>query len=122
MNGYNRYGWAAALAALLLSALVGVFAYNLGVSHGLAQVAVAEGTPSPFIYGWHRPWGFGFGFPLLFLFFGWMLLSRRLWWGPWHGRRYYGRYGVPPAFDDWHRRAHEQMKEGQPADDSGRRG
>jgi hypothetical protein len=29
---------------------------------------------------------------------------------------------IPPAFDEWHRQAHERLKEEKPADDSGRRG
>jgi hypothetical protein len=41
-----------------------------------------------------------------------------------HGRTWYrGRLeDLPADFDDWHRRAHERMREAAAADDSGRRG
>ena len=79
-------------------------------------------------YGWggHWGWGGGFGFlqcliPLFFLFllFGLFRLIFRPWgwgWG-WHGRRWTGgpggwdKEGVPPPFEEWHKRAH-----GQPTD------
>jgi hypothetical protein len=119
MNGPSRGNRGARLiVGALIALVVGVIAYNLGFSHGLAQQLPA-GTAGP--YPWpYRPWGFGFGFllPLLFVF----LLLRVLWWGGpwrrgWHGG--YGGYyergcypagapGVPPAFDEWHRRAHER--------------
>jgi hypothetical protein len=64
-------------------------------------------TGVPVVAVW-QPWGFGFGFfplfPLLFIFF-WVFVLRGLFWrGGW---RRHGRYdGVPPAFEEWHRRAH----------------
>jgi hypothetical protein len=111
--------WAVVLGAALLATLVGILAYNAGFSHGLlqnGQAAAAPGAVPP--YGWYgygpwrfHPWGFGFLFP--FLFFGlWFFALRGLFWGgPWRRHRYYYyyRYGVPPSFDDWHRRAHERM-------------
>jgi len=43
------------------------------------------------------------------------------WGGHWRRRRYYGGpYDLPPAFDEWHRRAHERMTKepaGSPNDD-----
>ena len=117
---------------VLVAAAAGGFAYNLGVSHGLALGAQASGEiergarvgmyPYYGYYGWH-PWGFGFGFgifgPLLFIAF-WFFLARLLFWGgPWRRYGYWrhrgaGRYGdgprdLPPGFDEWHRRAHERM-------------
>jgi|SRR5215467_85759 len=108
------------LLMLALVAAVGVFTYNLGVAHGVAQVAPpvavpgapAPGNVVPYVF-YPRPWGWGFG---LFPFFGlfWLVLiflfARRLWWGPrWYGRGYgwrrcYGR--TPQEFDEWHRRVH----------------
>jgi len=122
MDGFEgRRGWVLALVVVLASAAVGLVGYNIGISHGMAQGA---GTDANF-YGWHRPWGFGFMFPLLF-FFAWVVLFRGLWWGfggPWRHRYYYpGEYGPHPRFDEWHRRAHDRMKENPPADDPGRRG
>ena len=110
MHGeYRRRRWAplVLLALILVGTLVGVTAYNAGVSHGLAigaqTVALergaspaqqgaqqgAQGAPAapvvvapPYYYGhygWH-PWGFGFGFgPLLFILF-WFFILRMLFW------------------------------------------
>ena len=120
---FRRNRWAAVLAAAILATLVGVLAYNAGVANGLAQTGQAVGGPGAFgPYGWYRPWGFGFFFP--FLFFGlWFLALRALFWGgPWRRYRCYGGafHEVPPAFDEWHRRAHERMTKepaGSPTDD-----
>jgi len=102
MTDYShRSRWWLAAGALLLALLAGVVAYNIGVSHGLAQSAVVQGTAPP--YGWgYRPWGFGFGFPILFVLF-WILLFRGLFWGgPWR------RHWCGPATPG---------KESHPADD-----
>ncbi len=109
-----RGGLAARLAAAGLAvaafAAVGLFSYNLGVAHGVATSAqaVAAGGP-PVAMMWPRPWwGPGFGwfpfFPLLFILF-WVVIVRGLFW---RGRDYHGWRdgGVPPAFEEWHRRAH----------------
>jgi hypothetical protein len=113
-----RSGWAIALLVVALTVGAGVIAYNVGLSHGVAEATVAAGTttaaappnaypyPYPYPYGWHRPWGFGFVFPLFFLFF-WVFLFRAFWWrGGWHagGPRYY-----EDRFDEMHRRAHDRM-------------
>jgi hypothetical protein len=120
----RRFKWAAVLTLLLVALAVGVVSYNAGVSHGLAVSAVAssgsggQAPPVPFgaygpygPYGWYRPWGFGFGFgPLLFVLF-WFLIFRFIFWGGHHRRRWYyrGPSDTPPAFEEWHRRAHERM-------------
>ena len=127
MNEYTRRrGWGIVLGVVLLSAVAGIIAYNIGLSHGLAQTAAtqAPGVP-PYGYLAYRPWGFGFGFPLFLLIIVWFASLRALRWGggpPWRHRYYMDARGIPPAFDEWHRRAHEHMKEGPSADDSGRRG
>lgn len=126
MNGNRRgRGWIVATGAILLTAVVGIVAYNFGVSEGLAHAGNADA-----FVGRHRPWigGLGFLFPLFFVFL-WMGLFRALWWGgsggPWGWRRHYyypdGPYGPDPwhrRFDEWHRRAHEEMKETPSADKS----
>ncbi len=102
-----------AVAAVIGSLIIGVVAYNMGLSEGAARAAVASGNIPPYVYawGWHRPWGFGFGFPLLFLFF-WFFIFRGLFWGgPWRRRWYYYGHDLPPAFEEWHRRAHERSRE-----------
>jgi hypothetical protein len=105
------------LVLLAMLAGVGVYTYNLGVAHGLtvAAPAAASGGAPPVVF-YPRPWGFGFGFfpffPLMILF--WIFVIRGLFWrGRWGGNGggcgYGYRYGgVPPAFDEWHRRAHAQ--------------
>ena len=123
MNGpYRRYRLARVLFGVLLAVVVGMVAYNVGFSHGVAQHVGAPpaGTspwPAP------HPWGFGF-FPVLFFLVFWFLALRLLFWG-FAGRRgwrygrgcgpgygyYYGGGGLPPVFDEWHRRAHERDRE-----------
>ena len=132
MNEYTRRrGWGIGLAVLLLLAVTAGIAYNVGLSQGVAQTVITQ-APSgqvpvvpPYAYGWYRPWGFGFGFPFFLLFiFLWFGLLRGLFWGGgrWRHRYYMDAHGVPLTFDEWHRRAHERMKEAPSADDSGRRG
>jgi hypothetical protein len=120
MNG--RFRLVVMLIGILGSVAIGVVAYNMGVSHGLAMsapaaagqsgapVAVPYGAYGP--YGWYRPWGFGFFpfAPFLFIFF-WFFLLRGLFWGGFRRRRWYypGPYDVPPSFDEWHKRAHDRM-------------
>ncbi len=119
------------LAIVLLLAVAGIayYAYNVGLAQGALATdrggAVAPGTqapgtlPSPYGRGpfFYRPFGFGFGFlgclfPLLF-FALFLLIVRGLFWG---GRRYWGGHGswdngVPPRFEEWHRKAHEPKPE-----------
>jgi hypothetical protein len=93
----------------------GLLGYQLGVSHGLAlNGQLAQGAQVP--YGYYRPWGFGFGFPFLF-FALWFFLLRGLFWGRgWHrGGGYTGPNRMQARFEEWHRRAHEQMESDPPA-------
>ncbi len=118
------------LLVVVLAAVVvgmGVYVYNAGVAQGLLSSgslpAPAAGAPAvvyaaPFI---HPPLGFGFLgclAPLLFLLFFFGLLRLLFWAGP--GRHAFhhagcgpGRRGmnwekgVPPFFEEWHRRAHQ---------------
>ena len=112
----NRYGFRlfAAVLGIALLAGVGFYAYNLGVAQGIVEsgrIAAAPGAAAPTVVYWPRPWGFGFFpfFPLLFFFLFFFLLRGLFWragcWG--RGYRYYD--GVPPAFDEWHRRAHAEQ-------------
>jgi len=102
-----------AFVALAAAVGIGIVSYDLGVSHGAAQAAAAAGNLPPYAYGlgWYRPWGFGFGFPILFFLFFWLFIGRVFFWGgPWR-RGWRGSRDVPPSFDAWHRRAHERMTE-----------
>jgi hypothetical protein len=125
----SRFGVKVLFAVLLVAAAIGagMYGYNVGVAQGIAQSAAAAaqtGTqPAPVMF-YPRPWGFGFGFfpfaPLFFIVF-WILILRGLFWrGPRWGRGYGYGYrcgygGVPPAFDEWHRRAHGQAAADKPA-------
>ena len=102
--------WLTGLVMVSALAVVGVYTYNLGFAHGLGEAArtVAPGGAGPVVAWWPRPWGFGFFplFPLLFILF-WILVLRAVFWrGAWYGRGCGGYIGVPPAFEEWHRRAH----------------
>jgi len=121
MNGRIFFRILSAIMLIAVLAGLGVMVYNTGVTHGLAAggtlPAPSNQVPSPYYgYGpfWH-PWGIGFFpfgilIPLLFFFliFG---LIRSLFFRGWHGPRHYGwsgPRGVPPAFEEWHRRIHEE--------------
>lgn len=103
------------LLAASAAATIGYMAYGAGVAHGLAEsgrlAALPGGGPGtnvPYVYVWHRPWGFGFGFFPFFFILLWFFLLRGLFW---RGRRGWGGWydgGVPPRFEEWHRRAHAQ--------------
>ena len=113
----RRQGIAFAVAAFVFAALVGAMAYNYGVSQGIEEsgkivTAPPPGAaPYPYPYHWHRP--FGFFFVPLFIILFWFVLIRGVFWGGgWHRRCAYGG-----GFDEWHRRAHERMNDGQRVED-----
>jgi hypothetical protein len=139
MNGTN-VGLRILAALVLIAAVAGVafFAFQAGVAQGspiTIESPSGETAPLPYPYygyGWgpfHRPFGFGYGFgcfgPLLaFLLI--FLVFRFLFWGPrwgW-GHRHYGSWGrpwengVPPMFEEWHKRAHGQTSETGPSESS----
>ena len=114
MGGRFAFRWL--IGFVMVAALAGVafYSYNLGVAQGVAQgvaerVAAAPGATGVPVVIWPRPWGFGFGFfpffPFLFILFWFFILRGLFWRGAWGRGCGYG--GVPPAFDEWHRRAHE---------------
>jgi hypothetical protein len=108
----HRFGWVAAAVVAVVALAVGAVGYNIGVSHGLAMAVPAAGAPSVAVpYMWYRPWGFGFGFGPLFFLLLFFFVFRPLVWGGLYGRRWHHAYpgDVPPRFEEWHRRAHEQM-------------
>ncbi len=115
----RRFGLAVLFATLIIVVLVGTAAYGAGVSHGLAIAAAPSGPPEAAFgrYGWYRPWGFGFFGPFVTVLLV-FLLFRVLFRGGLHRRGWYywERYGVPPRFEEWHRRMHERMDGEQAAD------
>jgi len=113
MNG--RFAWSALLFALVVATVAGMMSYNAGVSHGLAVAHATAGMPAaptvPYAY-YYRPWGWGPGFAPLFFLLVWVMMFgmfRGLFWGGWRRRGVYGPGGRHDAFDEWHRRAHEEM-------------
>jgi len=110
MTESSRPGlWAALLLAVVVAVGVGFAAYDLGLSHGLARSAqVVAAVPAPgaapvvvYPYMWHSPFG-GFFAPFFFFVLVFVLLRGLIWGGPWRRRGH--------GLDEWHRRAHEQMK------------
>ena len=116
----DRFGFRLLIGAVMIAALatVGIYAYNLGVAHGVAEstraIAASGGAEAgaPAVVVWPRPWGVGFGFfpffPLFFILF-WVFAARGLFWRGARRGWPYRHDGVPPAFDEWHRRAHAQQ-------------
>jgi hypothetical protein len=66
-------------------------------------------TPITDWYGWHRPWGFGIFFPFFFVFL-WLVVLRGSSGGASPVAYYRHWDDMPSRFDEWHRRAHEQMR------------
>jgi hypothetical protein len=99
----HRGGVLTAIVIVLVALAAGGLGYNIGLSHGLAVTAPAAGAPP---YMFYHPWGFGFGFGPLFLVLLFFFGFRTLLWGGMYRR---GRYDLPMRFEEWHRRAHEQM-------------
>ena len=113
----NVNRWAVIVGALLLAAVAAGIAYNIGIANGIEQsgkvlTAPAPGAypyPYPYpYYGWHRPWGFGFFFVPFFFIAFWLFVVRGLFWRRgWN----HGACGRAERFDEWHRQAHERMKD-----------
>jgi hypothetical protein len=130
-----RRSMAVGLAILAVLAVVGigVAAYSFGVDEGVSRELAQRGDTDQVVrvvghgyYGWGRGFGFPFGLILFPLFvIGIVLLvrgafGRGRWGGPgWWGPGGYrpggpggygppGPWGGPAAFDEWHRRLHEQ--------------
>jgi hypothetical protein len=138
-NGAGWRRVAIALVFVGLAAAVGAAAFHFGMTQGFAAGiveggkalveqpnsaagAAAAATPGagpmvPYAWAWGYPghyWGHGgFFFPFLGFVFLFLLLRMVFWHrhghGHWH-RGWHHRYdGVPPHFEEWHRRAHERQ-------------
>ncbi len=123
MNGRIVFGVLLALLLMAGALGVGAYAYNLGVTQGMAEsgklVVPATGVvPYPYFYGPFGAYPFGWGLGLLScliplfifaVFFGVMrLVFWRTHWGGMHHRKWEG--GVPPMAEEWHRKMHEQQQ------------
>lgn len=97
------------IVTLVIAAIVGVGAYDLGLQQGLATTGTAVAPAvyyHPLFFG-----GFGFLFPLLFIFLIFALIRGAFWGGWGHRRGGWGGYGYysGPARDrieELHRELH----------------
>ena len=121
------FGLLGLVVTVILLAIVGVIAYNVGWSDGVnSHLPAGTAAPAPYYYGYGPGWGFGiFGFLwFLLIIFGifwllrfafWGFFGRRMWGGGWgYGRGFYGGHrGMPPGIEermrDWHTRAHGEQ-------------
>ena len=138
-----------AILAVLAVVGIGVAAYSAGVDEGVSRELVQRGDTDQVVrvvghgYGYGYGWGRGFGFPFGLILFPLFLIGivllirgafgRGRWGGPgWWGPGGYrpggpggygppGPWGGPAAFDEWHRRQHEQppAQPDRPADAAG---
>ena len=123
----------AVILAVLAVIGIGVAAYSAGIDEGISRELAQSGDTDQVVrvvgHGWGYGYGRGFGFPfglILFPLFviGIVLLVRGAfargrwggpprWWGPGGpggpgGYGPPGPWGGPAAFDEYHRRLHEQ--------------
>jgi hypothetical protein len=120
----------AVILAIVAVVGIGFAAFNAGVDQGISRELAQTGSTQEVVrvygHGWGYGYGRGFGFPfglILFPLFiiGIVLLVRGAfwrgrwggprWWGPGYGPGGYGppgHWGGPQAFDEYHRRLHEQ--------------
>jgi hypothetical protein len=100
------------LVAVALAGVIGTTAYRAGLARGLAD---AGNAPGPWLY--HGPFWYPGPLSLLFPLLGLLLifaLARRLFWrGACAGGRGAWKSGVPPAFEEWHRRLHQSPPPGE---------
>ena len=125
---YGRFfpRFLAILLVLVGIAGVGYYGYQMGLAQGAAHVAPAAGAAAaavPPYYWYPHPffpfWGLGCLIPLFLLFLIFGALRMAFWRGHamGHGgwRNRWSEGGVPPMFEEWHKRAHDQK----PADTDG---
>jgi hypothetical protein len=110
MNGLRVF------VVIAIALVVGAFAYQLGLSQGVATAIPAGAAPVAY-YGYPH-WGFGFGFlgllfPLFFLFLIFGALRAAMWGG---GRGGYGHRGWGgdgrARIEELHRELHGEKPSG----------
>ena len=118
------FGLIGPVVTVIALTIVGIIAYNVGWSEGLAT-HVPEGTAAaPGYYYGYGPHFFGGGFGIfgliwfLFILFAlfWLFrlafFGRRHWGGGWGYKGGHG-HGMPPGIDErmqeWHKRAHGEQ-------------
>jgi hypothetical protein len=122
----------AVILAIVAVVGIGLAAFNAGIDEGVSRQLAQSGDTQQVVrfygHGWGYGYGRGFGFPfglILFPLFiiGIVLLVRGAFWrGRWGGPRWGGPgwgpggygppggWGGPQAFDEYHRRLHEQPR------------
>jgi hypothetical protein len=119
------FGFIGLVVTVVLLAVVGVIAYNVGWSDGLATHVPAGTAEAPAYYYGYGPHAFWGGFGILWFLFGLFFLffllrvaffGRRHWGGGWGGGWGYKGghgHGMPQGIDErmqeWHRRAHGEQ-------------
>lgn len=129
MNGKIALRVVSGLVLLAVIAAIGFFAFQAGVAKGspiTIEAPSGKSVPAPYPYygygygmRYHHPFGFGFGclIPIFAVFLLIIALKsfRVMMWGPrwgWgHRHGHWGERGVPPMFEEWHKRAHGEPSE-----------
>jgi hypothetical protein len=134
MNGKIGLRIVSALVFLATVTAIAFFAFQAGVAKGspvTIQAPAGQTAPVMPYYGYglpfHHPMGFGFGLgcfgPLLAFFLIVLAFKsfRMMLWGPRWGRMgHHGGHGpwsrhwengVPPMFEEWHKKAHGETTE-----------
>jgi hypothetical protein len=131
MNGkYITLRIVSALVLVAVLAGIAFFAYQAGVAQGspvTIEAPSGETVPAPYPYygyglRYHHPfmWGFGCLIPLIGVFLLVLALKafRFAVWGPrwegWGHRGHWSRHwegGIPPMFEEWHKRSHGEQSE-----------
>ena len=129
MNGKIVLRVVSGLVLLAVIGAIAFFAFQAGIAQGspvTIEAPSGESVPAPypsFGYGYgmryHHPFGWGFGclIPIFAVFllvlalksFRMMLWGPRWGWGHRHGR--WGECGVPPMFEEWHKKMHGESTE-----------
>jgi hypothetical protein len=129
MDGKIALRVVSGLVLLAVIAAIGFFAFQAGIAQGspiTIEAPSGESMPAPyphFGYGYgmryHHPftWGFGCLIPLIAVFLLVLALKsfRMMMWGPrwgWgHRHGHWGERGIPPMFEEWHKRMHGEATE-----------
>jgi hypothetical protein len=101
------------LVVAIIALVVGAFAYQLGLSQGIATSIPAGAAPVAY-YGYPH-WGFGFGFlgllfPLFFLFLIFGALRAAMWGGRGYGGKGWGN--GRQRIEELHRELHGEKPSG----------
>ena len=103
------------LAIAVIALVVGAFAYQLGLSQGVATAVPVGAAPVAYYY---PHWGFGFGFlgllfPLFFLFIIFGALRAAMWGGRGgYGGKGWGPSGGRARIEELHNELHGQKPSG----------